>query len=64
MSVSKNKGYGLVLHETITNYYGIALNDTEHIGRLSVTTTNKAEDAPITIRDECKTVFSEEVTSF
>ena len=52
------------MHETITNDYGIALNGTEHFGRLSVATTSKAEDAPITIRDECKTVFSEEVTSF
>ena len=64
MSVSKNKGYGLVLHETISNYYGIARNGSEHFGRLSVAETSKAEDAPITIKDECKTVFSEEVTSF
>ena len=52
------------MHETITNYCGIALNFTEQFGRLSVATTSKAEDAPITIKDECKTAFSEEVTSF
>ena len=52
------------MHETNTNDYGIAINGTEHSGRLSVATTSKAEDAPITIKDECKTAFSEEVTSF
>ena len=36
----------------------------EQFGRLSVATTSKAEDAPITIKDECKTAFSEQVTSF